>query len=166
MTLTAERLRELLAYDPAAGVFTWRVDVRGGAWVKAGHVAGTIHSRDGYRQISICKVQHKAHRLAWLYVTGAWPSEQIDHVNGDRSDNRIANLREASAAGNARNARRRIDNVSGFKGAYEYRPGKWRAYINKDGRRINLGTFATPEEAHAAYVAAAQEHHGEFARPA
>jgi hypothetical protein len=152
--LNPERLRELLAYDPETGAFTWRVGQR------AGKVAGSVHSK-GYARIWVGGRSYRAHRLAWLYVTGAWPVAQLDHANGARDDNRFVNLREATNAENGHN--RKTNNPCGFKGVRQQKK-RWCARIGKNGRRIFLGLFATPEEAHAAYVAAATEHHGEFAR--
>ena len=88
--LTAERLRERLHYDAGTGVFTRRV---GSGHARTGEMAGSVHST-GYVRISIDGGKYTAHCLAWLYVHGVWPPDQIDHINGNRSDNRIANLRE------------------------------------------------------------------------
>jgi hypothetical protein len=88
--LAAERLRERLRYDGGTGVFTRRV---GSGHARAGEIAGSVHST-GYVRIGIDGGKYTAHRLAWLYVHGVWPSDQIDHINRNRSDNRIANLRE------------------------------------------------------------------------
>ena len=92
--LTAERLRERLHYDAGTGVFTRRV---GSGHARAGEMAGTVHST-GYVRISINGGTYTAHHLAWLYVHGVWPSDQIEHISRKRSDNRIANLRERRAA--------------------------------------------------------------------
>jgi hypothetical protein len=155
--LTAERLRELLIYAPETGRFYWRAS-RGSA--AAGTEAGNA-DRDGYRVICIAGVRHFAHRLAWLHVHGEHPSREIDHRNGNRADNRIANLRESSRVQNARNATRR--NPSGFKGVRRNRR-KWRAEICVNGRRIYLGNYSTAEQAAEAYDKAARLYHGEFAR--
>lgn len=161
--LTAARVRELLDYNPETGEFRWRLSNSKRAPV--GAVAGVI-SR-GYRLIRIDGCLYRGHRLAWLHVHGHWPVAEIDHVNLDKADNRIANLREASRSQQLANQGRRRDNTSGFKGAFwEASRRKWQAYIQVNGRRIHLGRFATPEAAHAAYVTAAAEHFGEFARPA
>ena len=145
-----------LDYNPLTGIFTWRVKVNSRA--KAGAVAGS-QSR-GYWVIRVAGKLHGAHRLAWFFVYGEWP-KQIDHINGIQSDNRIANLRLATNAQNAQNSRCR--NRAGFKGVSP-KKGKWRATIKHDGRSIQIGTFASPEEAHAAYVAASRRLFGEFAR--
>lgn len=157
---TAELVRELLIYNPETGVFTWRVN-RG--WLKAGTVAGSPH-RAGYTILGIALRMYRAHRIAWLYMTGKWPADAIDHINGIRDDNRWANLREATWQENLRSTKRRIDNTSGFKGVRK-EGTKWVASIYPNRKRIKLGTFDTPEEAHAAYCAAAEQLYGEFARP-
>lgn len=153
--VTHERLTERLDYDPATGVFRWRHN---------GRRAGTPHV-DGYIQIMIDYRPYREHRLAWLYVHGAWPPDQIDHINGVRTDNRIANLRLASHTENSRNRKVGKNNLIGVKGV-SHQKKRYRAEIQADGRRIVLGTFATAEEAHAAYSAAAEQFHGQFARTA
>jgi hypothetical protein len=160
--LTAERLRELLHYDPDTGVFTWlRVK---GRRVRVGALSGKANG-GGYFQIGVDGRIYYAHRLAWLYVHGEWPVASIDHVNCDRCDNRLANLRPATKAQNAANARKRTNNSSGFKGAYwNARRNKWMASIEADGHQRHLGYFDNPTDAHKAYVAAAERHFGEFAR--
>lgn len=148
--LTAERLREVLDYDPDTGVFTRKVRTGN---VKIGDVAGSFNGK-GYIRIGIDGRLHRAHRLAWLYVTGEWPKDQIDHINGDRGDNRLANLREVNNAENQHNLRKaRADNTTGFLGVSP-RYGKFRAYIMVDGKNKHLGCFPTPEAAHAAYLEA------------
>ncbi len=155
--LTAERLREVLSYDPETGIFTRLID-RGK--FKAGERAGSV-SPTGYRVIGVDRALVLEHRLAWLCVYGEWPDGEIDHINRIRVDNRIENLRLAHGQ-NARNIVGR--GASGFKGVYQFKPGqKWRARIFYDGKLRHLGSFDTPEEAHAAYCAAAIRHHGVFA---
>jgi hypothetical protein len=158
--ISAERLRELLAYDPETGVFTWRVGNRRN--VVPGQRAGCPDT-GGYLLIRVAGRLVAAHRLAWLYVHGEWPSEQVDHINSVKTDNRICNLRLATRAQNMRNMGLRRSNTSGFKGAWKH--GKrWKSVIMVDRRRIHLGCFDTPEEAHAAYCDAAEKYHGVFAR--
>jgi hypothetical protein len=165
--VTAEMLRERMAYDPETGVFRLRRSQK--RW-KAGQVAGSL-GKNGYVHIRVAGVLCLAHRLAWLYVNGVWPAEQVDHINGDRIDNRMANLRLATNQQNQRNSKLPRDNTSGFKGAFlvssrkHWKKGRrWKAAITVNSRSIHLGYFATPEEAHAAYCAAAEKHYGEFAR--
>jgi hypothetical protein len=156
--LTAARLHELLSYDPATGIFTWRITC--GSRAPAGRTAGSI-SATGYRYIKIAKHSYKAHRLAWLYANGAWPILQIDHINGNPLDNRLANLRNADASLNQQNQRKpRSDSTSGFLGVSWYKHHrKWAARIFLDGRLLHLGFFATAEKAHAAYLKAKRIHH-------
>jgi hypothetical protein len=161
--LTAQRLRELLHYDPVTGIFHWRIAVA--RRVKVGDIAGSVH-RDGYRQIMIDGRRYYAHHLAWLYVHGEWPPSELDHINGVPDDNRIANLRLATPSQNQWNQGNRKNNTSGFKGVGWHRRRRWRAQIGINGRYIHLGYFATPEEAHQTYCAAAKERFGEFTRAA
>lgn len=118
---------------------------------------------NGYRTIAVDREVNLAHRLAWLLVYGEWPDGDLDHINGERDDNRIVNLRLATRAQNNMNARRPCSNTSGYKGASFCR-GKWDARIGIDGKDVYLGSFDTPEEAHAAYANAASKVFGEFAR--
>ena len=157
LRLSAERLREVLKYAPETGLFYWRV-TRGGAIAEM--EAG--NRNNGYCRIEIDGIQYYAHRLAWLYVHGEHPAEEIDHRNGNPCDNRIENLRPCSRAQNARNISRKR-NSSGFKGVC--RCGrKWTAQIAVNGRKIYLGLFSSPQKAAEAYDKAARLHHGEFAR--
>jgi hypothetical protein len=156
--LSPERLRSLLHYDPETGVFTWKV-------ARKGTAAGTIcvHKRpDGYMRIGVDGRLYYAHRLAFLYMTGRWPSHYVDHVNRNPSDNRWGNLREATVSQNLANSYRG-NAASGLKGAYRHKD-KWRASISINGKNILLGVFATAEEAHDAYKSAAERQFGEFAR--
>jgi hypothetical protein len=159
--LTAERLRALLSYDPDTGIFTWIKSRRGH---RAGRVAGS-RMLIGYRAIGIDGVKYYAHRLAVLHQTGRWHEAQVDHINGDRVDNRWCNLRGATNSQNAANTPPRSNNTLGLKGVSRNGKG-WRARIVQSGREIHLGTFASPEEASAAYAGAAAELHGGFARVA
>ncbi len=111
--------------------------------------------------------QYAAHRLAWLYVNGEMPETPLDHKNGQRDDNRISNLRLASQSQNIANAKISARNSSGFKGVSKIaRNGLWMASIKVNGKSRNLGQFATPEAAHAAYMNAASTIFNEFARAA
>lgn len=158
MTITQARLKELLDYDPLTGLFTRRVCVRYRPF-KIGDVAGTVNKL-GYVIIQIDGRLYKAHRLAWLYTTGEFPKECIDHINRCAGDNRWENLREATHAQNMQNKRMRKDNVSGYVGvSWKSESKKWYAQIDVDGRCIFLGYFADPEAAYRAYLAAAAIHH-------
>lgn len=153
--LTAERLREVLDYDAETGLFT-RKEPRN-RW-KAGQVAGgeTCH---GYTGIKIDNRVYLAHRLAWLYVFGEWPSKGLDHLNGSRRDNRLVNLREATHAENAQNRRgARRGSAVDFIGVSRYR-GVFRAQIKTDGKNKHIGYFGTPEAAHEAYLDAKRKLH-------
>jgi hypothetical protein len=164
MTLTVARLREVLSYDPTTGAFMWRVQL--GRRGRVGAVAGTTHSY-GYRVIGIDGRYCLAHRLVWLYIYDEWPSGGLDYIDGNPANNAIVNLRPASQQQNVWSSRKRRDNKCGFKGVGWHRPSRsWRARIEANGRRIILGYFATAEEAHAAYMRAARELFGEFARAA
>jgi hypothetical protein len=161
--ITADKLKELLHYDPDTGDFTWKVVRKNG---RAG-LAGTT-TNGGYRQIVInCKF-YRAHRLAWLYVYGKWPENEIDHINGVRNDNRIANLREATRSENQQNQRRaHVSKKSGLFGAtYCTFTKRWQVNIRFNGKQKHIGRFDTPELAHAAYLAAKKKFHpfGEIAK--
>lgn len=160
--LTAERLREILHYDPDTGQFTWLNP--GSSRLKTGDAAGTL-SR-GYLTIGVTrKARFPAHHLAWLYMTGEWPADEVDHRDTDGTNNRWLNLRAATGGQNKANTRRRSDNTSGYKGvSFRKASGKYIAQIKVAGRYKGLGIFSDPAEAHAAYVRAAQEAFGEFAR--
>lgn len=125
--LTAARLRELLNYDQATGVFVWRVAMRYG--VGAGGPAGSMCS-NGYLKIKVGGKRLSAHRIAWLFVTGEWPSDMIDHINGVRSDNRFSNLRDASRAVNQQNQRhaQKSNTSTGVLGVSAYESGGVRRY--------------------------------------
>lgn len=166
MTLTAELLRSIVYYDPETGVFTWiartgtGLDGWNARW--PGTPAGAV-GFDGYVRISVNQRLYLAHRLAWLYMTGVWPAKQLDHRNLIKTDNRFVNLREATHADNQRHRKMHRDNTAGYKGV-SFNAGRWRARIWHDGREIALGRFDTPEEAAAAYAAAAVRLHGDFAQ--
>jgi hypothetical protein len=160
-SIGADRLRALLDYAPEAGSFTWKVN-RGGR-IKAGDAAGHRTTR-GYIEIFADGRRYWAHRLAWLHVHGAWPEGSIDHLNGDSADNRIANLRDATALQNAHNRSLLGDGRSGYTGVSSRPNGRFEAAIKADGRRVNLGQYATLAEATAAYRAAKIVLHGPLLR--
>ena len=149
--LTQKRVHELLTYDPNTGLFRWRKTRRN---AKINVVAGTIDPR-GYVRISIdCKI-YSAHRLAWLYMYGSRPANEIDHINRIRGDNRIANLRDAPRIVNTQNVGFRKDNKSGVKGVgWHKAQRKWRARIQANGVMHELGYFLSIADAKAAYDAA------------
>ena len=161
--LTARRLRALLNYSPRTGRFTWRIDR--GFTARTGTVAGAIKS-NRYRYICVDYVQYLTSRLAVLYMTGRWPKRIVDHINGNKADDRWLNHREADYSQNAANGRIHKDKQkSAFKGVFwDKNRNKYLASIGVNYRIINLGRFDTAEEAHAAYVTAAKKYFGEFAR--
>ena len=155
--LDAASLRELVHYDPETGVFTRLANER----------PITSKNAGGYIQVWLKPKMYYGHRLAWLYVYGELPPGLIDHINCDRSDNRIANLRIADNTQNLANARIRSDNASGYKGIWFNKlRNTWHAMVECRGEKHYLGTFASPDAAHDAYAAAAKEHFGEYARAA
>lgn len=160
--LTADRLRDILDYSPTTGVFTWKA---GGAGTGGpGSVAGCVNDK-GYVTIKLLGRTRNAHRLAWLYVYGKFPNDQIDHLNGIRNDNRILNLREATQSQNNCNLRlARSDSNTGLLGAHWHkRTKKFAAQIQVKGKKEHLGYFNTAEEAHQAYLAAKRELHSHCA---
>lgn len=151
-----------MSYDPDTGIFIWRRKLNRSVCV--GSRAGGMQT-GGYRRIVIDKVGYCEHRLALLYVTGAWPIEQVDHRRGIRDDNRFAELRPASHGENMRNRKRQGNNTSGFRGVSRYSNStRWRANIRLNGTRRYLGCFTSPEAASQAYEAAAAELFGSFNR--
>lgn len=154
--LTAERLRECLHYDPQTGVFKWRMRIGRG---RIGKIAGITTARR-YIRIGVLGCEYMAHRLAWLYVHGAWPHAEIDHIDGDPANNALANLREASRPENLQNLKKANPrNKTGLIGAHRRSNGRYRSHLQSGGRIICLGSFATAEEAHKAYVEAKRKFH-------
>lgn len=162
--LTYERLMEMVVYDPEIGVFRWRKS--NSSKCPVGSIIRGWNAGKGYKMVTIDYSRYYLHRLAWFYVHGRWPKNNIDHINRDQTDNRISNLREATHSQNGGNLLHKR-NASGYKGVHlEKRTGRWFANICVNYRLIHLGTFNTPQEAHAAYEAAARKYFGEFARAA
>ena len=137
-------LKEILSYDKKTGIFRWKIDR---SKVKANSVAGCVGT-GGYIQIKVNYKLYKAHRLAWLYVHGEFPKEQIDHINHNRKDNRLSNLRVVSNVENHRNIRMLKNNTSGVSGVYwSDTMKKWHARIRVYGKQKNLGFFSDLDEA-------------------
>lgn len=158
--LTSERLRTLLRYDALTGAFTWAQDRTNRC--KAGQPAGWS-DKGGYLHIRVDGKLYLAHRLAWLYVYGKWPTSILDHRNRFPSDNRISNLRLATHSQNHGNTPPRADNTSGVKGvSWCKRRSKWQAGIRRNGKRVGLGYFTNIEDAAKAYRAASIEIYGDF----
>ena len=156
--LTAERLRELFNYDPETGIFTWRQKTTPKSnSITVGGIAGTIGA-DGYTRIMIHRATHKGHRLAWLYVHGCHAPSILDHINGNRSDNRITNLRLATRSLNSQNRGPSRSNKANTLGVYIGRKGNYCAAIGitlaGKSRRLHLGTFASLDEASTVYLEA------------
>ena len=152
--LTQELLHSLFFYDAATGNLIWRVQKNN---VKIGSVAGCIHR--GYCKITINKKSYMAHRLVWLWHFGVMPEQETDHINGNRADNRLENLRLATTSENQQNLRKpRFNNKSGYLGVSKIAK-KWQAQIKIDGKAHYLGLFDTPEQAHEAYLEAKAKLH-------
>ena len=155
--LTLERLKELLSYDRETGLFTRNIS-RPNA--KAGSIAGSTSSR--YAMIGIDGRSYRAHRLAWMYVYGEYPTFDLDHRNRNRYDNRISNLRKATRSQNELNKEWQDTSATGYRGV-TIQGKRYRADISIDNHSKYLGTFDTPEEAHEAYCLENIKIHGEFA---
>jgi len=154
--LTQERLKEVLHYDPETGIFTWAV--RTSNRVRVGDIAGCDDGR-GYLQIKIDGVLHRVHRLAWLYMTGEFPTFLVDHENGIVSDSRWKNLRDATKIRNGQNRRKaNKNNLTGLLGVSRH-GNQFRAIIHTGKVRTRIGDYASPELAHAAYVEAKRRLH-------
>lgn len=167
--LTQSRLKELLHYSPESGVFTWKHrsidnfdslhEFRRWNTRYDGTVAGSIHSVQGYIAIDVLSVKYISHRLVWLYIYGVWPDGEIDHINHNRSDNRISNLRVVSLIENQRNQSIPRNNTSGVVGVSWYKhTEKWVAYISVNGKRVGLGYFTEKADAVACRHAANIKH--------
>lgn len=162
-SLTFKQASELFRYDPETGKLYARTDSHKGRW-RAGREAGY---KIGTGYLAVCvgggedRKFFKVHRLAWLLHYGSWPEDEVDHINGVRTDNRIANLRAATSSQNLSNRGPARD---GLKGAYPAYGGRWRSSIGKGSKFQHLGHFDTEQEAHEAFCKAAAERYGEFAR--
>jgi hypothetical protein len=154
--LTQERLKELLDYDQETGIFVWKEPITN---ISVGVVAGTLNDQ-GYLIIGLDNERYRAHRLAWFYVYGKWPDNQIDHRDHNRSNNRIKNLRDFTHSENNQNQICAQDKNKSTKllGAYPNGSG-FMARIQVNGKDKYLGTFRSPEAAHAAYILAKRELH-------
>lgn len=152
--ISQSELKDALAYDPLTGIFSW---------LGSGKTAGS-KGASGYIRIQLNHKRHSAHRLAWLYVTGRWPTGEIDHKNRVTHDNRWANLREATAQQNQYNVALRRTNTSGARGVSPTDSGRWRAMIKLPGAKgmTHLGVFSSVAEASAVYEAAAKQRDGKF----
>lgn len=160
---SAEELRALLSYDEQTGDLRWkRVRARAHR-IKVGEVAGSMTDR-GYLAVGIRRRQYLAHRVIWKMVTGSDPVDQIDHVDGNRTNNRLANLRPATNGQNRYNTKLAKNNKSGVKGVSWDRGRAWVSYITAGGPQIRLGRFKNKNDAILARCSAEAQMHGEFAR--
>jgi hypothetical protein len=158
--ITQGRLIELLRYSPVVGVFEWR---KSRPRVRAGFLAGAVNPRNGYVNIFVDGRSYRAHRLAWLYMTGAWPENDLDHIDGDKSNNAFSNLRQATQSQNMMNSPKKATNTSGVKGvSFNKARGRWEASVRYDGKKKHLGMFEDLSQAESAVVAARNRLHGEF----
>jgi hypothetical protein len=158
-------LQALLTYDPISGAFHWREAAhKGRNSIHNGKIAGSLSKDSGYRMIGIGGHLYRAHRLAWLFMTGAEPSAEIDHIDGNRANNGWANLRLAGHRENMCNRGKQSNNRSGHKGvSWSPEREKFQATIQHKGRSYGLGRFCNIEDAIAAYNRAARDYHGQFA---
>lgn len=167
--IPVEVLRELLDYDPETGTLTWKkrdvsyfpneASCRSWNTRYAGRTAFTYTHFEGYKYGGIFSASHKAHRVAWAIYNGEWPKDHIDHINGNRADNRIVNLRVVSCSENLRNQKIRKNNKSGVMGvSWRSDAGKWVVRITVNSRLMNLGLFSSFDEAVAVRKAAEREY--------
>lgn len=174
-SITPEMLRELLDYNPETGKLYWKErdglnhpagykDVNRWNSRHAGKEALTANNAGGYKYGNVMSTSLLAHRVAWAIMTGSWPSEEVDHINWRRGDNRWCNLRSASRTENARNHKRVSGSVY-LKGVSPIKRSiKYQARIYSNGKLLYLGAYESEEDAHQAYMAAANKLHGEFVR--
>lgn len=157
--LTYDRARELFEYDPETGNLLRKV--RYGRPCTPPKPMRTLDKR-GYFQVNIKGEVLKVHRVVWLLAYGSFPNGYLDHINGDKTDNRLSNLRVVSHRENIRNSKARSNSTTGLKGVRRTaNPNRWRAGVKVADRHIHLGYFDTPEEAHLAYCKAASKYFGE-----
>jgi hypothetical protein len=161
LILPHDHLRAILHYSVITGDFYW---LKPRQRVKVGSVAGGLHP-NGYRYIRVIMKKYRTHRLAWFWVTGEWPQDVIDHINGIKDANYWLNLREATHSQNCCNTVLKSTNTSGYKGVKWYKKHKkWAAQITINKKRKHLGLFESIEKAYAERLKAEKELHGEFAR--
>lgn len=159
--VTQQELKKWLHYSPIVGTFEW---IRKGRRIQLYSLAGAVDHKSGYVTIGFKGKIYRAHTLAWLYMTGEWPSMDIDHRDGDKTNNAFANLRLATKSQNSWNARTVCTSSTGIKGVlYDKKIKKWRAVLSAYGKKVHVGLFKTAEEAAEAVRVRREELHGEFA---
>lgn len=159
--ITYEEAKRLLSYNPDTGDLIWKVDRN--TEILAGQHAGCADSK-GYIILKLCQKNYSAHRIIWLLMYGNFPVNHIDHINGNPSDNRRCNLREATPSQNGGNRKISKNNKSGYKGVYWHkRAKKWSTHIRYQGNTIHIGNFDTKEEAAKEHNKTALKYFGEYA---
>ena len=158
--ITQQQLKSLFYYDKLNGIF---ICIKPVGKLKQGNIVGN-KNHDGYVRLKINYKSYQLHRLAWLYVYGEFPKNEIDHINGIRYDNRIENLREATSSENARNKNASPRNTSNFKGVtYHKKSNKWQAQASHNNKAHYLGLFESKEMAYKEYCNFVKNNHGDFA---
>lgn len=159
--ITQQELKQYLSYNKDTGIFTW-INLTKKSKAKIGNIAGSKNN-NGYISIKINQKRYVAHRLAWFYVYGVFPKDQLDHINRNKADNRIANLRECNNSQNAQNRTNPIStNKSGYLGVFSNRNSKKNPYaagIQINNKNYHLGSFSNPLDAHKAYLEAKKKLH-------
>ena len=159
-----QELKEIVHYDPETGIMKWAKLLNARAPI--GKECGRTMTR-GYRAFIVRRKTIYTHRAAWAYVNGSWPKNTIDHINGNKSDNRISNLREATSGENNRNSKTPKSNTSGVKGvSWNSKHQRWRARVGINKKDIHVGEFLTIQQAENAIIEMRKTLHGEFARHA
>ena len=161
-SFTAEEAKKVWNYDPESGILTWKNPCNR----KSQFIGKRAGYTDpiGYTYVSFKNSRYLLHRIIWLIVTGKWPENEIDHINGIKNDNKLENLREATSVQNKMNCEKRKRNKSGYKGvSWDKQKQKWRAQISIRGKRLHLGYFDNKGLAAYEYNLAAKKYHGEFA---
>ncbi len=162
---TLEEIKARVEYNPKTGVFVWKQTL--GGKCRKGYPAGRMGTGKaaGYMRVTIGGREYKAHRLAWLFMKGEWPTQQIDHINGLPHDNRWANLRLATQSQNKANGKPYKNNTSGFKGvSWNKQAAKWQASLQANKKLIYLGRYVNIADAIDAYNKAAERYFGDYHR--